>query len=77
MNEINRKFYPLAFAFSSHEQNEDFRKFFINLTKITMKLNITLAPQFMCIDASKAMAFAINKVFSPLYRINVLVSYKI
>jgi hypothetical protein len=28
-----------------------------------MKLNITLAPKFMCIDASKAMAFAINKVF--------------
>jgi ribosome biogenesis protein Nip4 len=63
MSDINRKFYPLAFAFSSHEQNEDFRKFFINLTKITMKLNITLAPKFMCIDASKAMAFAINKVF--------------
>ena len=31
MSDINRKFYPLAFAFTSHEQNDDFRKFFFNL----------------------------------------------
>ena len=42
MSDINRKFYPIAFAFSSHEQNEDFRKIFINLTKIIMKLKVDI-----------------------------------
>jgi hypothetical protein len=63
MSDINRKFYSLAFAFTSHEQHKDFCKFFINLKKLAIQLNIVFDPKFMCIDASKSLAFAINTVF--------------
>ena len=63
VSDINRKFYPIAFMFSSHEQKADYLRFFKCLNMQTDMLNIKFDPKHMCIDASKAMSYAISKVF--------------
>ena len=38
--DIRRKFRPIAFAFISHEQEEDFTHFFTNLNKVAEALRM-------------------------------------
>jgi hypothetical protein len=68
VSDINRKFYPICFMFTSHEQNQDYVKFFTSLEKLASNLKIVFSPEYICIDASKCMAYAIRKLF-PLCRI--------
>ena len=63
LSDINRKFYPLCFMFTSHETNKDYANFFKSVKKLSILLNIMLSPEYMCIDASKSMAYGIRKVF--------------
>ena len=63
VSDINRKFYPIAFMFTSHEQNADYLRFFKCLKKLTVILNLFFDPKYCVIDASKAMAHAINRMF--------------
>ena len=62
ISDINRKFYPICFMFTSHEQNKDYVKFFTSLKKLAIILNILLSPEYMCIDASKCMAKKFTKI---------------
>ena len=64
ISDINRKFYPLCFMFACYETNQDYVKFFKSLKKLAILLNIKLSPEYMCIDASKSMAYGIRKVFT-------------
>ena len=63
ISDISRKFYPVCFMFTSHETSRDFKNFFRSLQKLTNMLNILFNPEYMCIDACRALANAIEKIF--------------
>ena len=63
VSDINRKFYPVAFMFTSHELNDDYLNFFKSLKRLCIVLNLIFDPKYMVIDASKELAYAIKKVF--------------
>jgi hypothetical protein len=63
VSDINRKFYPVAFMFTSHELNDDYLNFFKSLKRLCIVLNLSFDPKYMVIDASKALAYAIKIVF--------------
>ena len=63
ISDINRKFWPIGFMFSSHEQKEDYFKFFTKIKNIAKKCGVNFDPHYMIIDACKAMAYALRKCF--------------
>ena len=60
VSDINRKFYPIAFMFTSHEMNGDYVSFFKSLKELAVMLNIACDPRYIVIDASRAMVYAIR-----------------
>jgi hypothetical protein len=61
--DINRKFFPIAFMFTSHEQTVDYIHFLTSLKKIALNvLNYDFDPKYICTDASKSMFSAVKKV---------------
>ena len=73
MSDIYRKFYPIGFMLKSHETEADFVSFFGFLNRISELEGLNLNPQWMAIDACKASAKAIKK----MYQSDVLLSSKI
>ena len=63
VSDINRKFFPVAFMITSHETKLDYSHFFHSIISICSTLNLKLEPEFMMIDASRAIAWAIRKCF--------------
>lgn len=55
--DLKRKFYPIAYMLTSHEQQKDFDYFWIQLFNVckTLKINVNLIT-FICTDADYAMA---------------------
>jgi hypothetical protein len=70
ISDINRKFWPVGFMFTSHEQKKDYYQFFDKLKKISALCDITFDPKYMIIDACKSMAYAIKRCF-PNCKINL------
>ena len=62
MSDINRKFFPICFMFTSHEFTEDYKNFFASLIQLSNLLKIVFSPKYICIDASKSMSGAIKKL---------------
>ena len=58
---MKRKFYPIAFMLTSHEQRIDFDYFWNQLFSvcIILKINIDVI-KYICIDADSAMANSIK-----------------
>ena len=61
--DIERKFWPVAFMFSSHEQIPDFEHFLNSLLNLCKTFQINFYPRYIIIDACSAMESAINKIF--------------
>ena len=61
--DINRKFWSIVFMFTSYEQKNYFFNFFNKLKIISQLVGIILNPQYFVIDASKAIAYAIERCF--------------
>ena len=49
--------------FTSHEMNGDYVSFFKSLKELAVMLNIACDPRYIVIDASRAMVYAIKKIF--------------
>ncbi len=52
VSDFNRKFYPVAFMFTSYELNVDYLNFFKSLKRLCIVLNLIFDPKYMVIDAS-------------------------
>ncbi len=63
VSDINRKFWPIGFMFSSHEKKNDYFNFFMKIKTIAQKFGVNFDPHYMIIDACKAIGFAIKKCF--------------
>ena len=62
VSDINRKFYPIIFAITSHETNYDYAHFFDSLNSMLFEIYDTnFNPEYIVVDASKAMYNAIKK----------------
>ncbi|CAF0754992.1 unnamed protein product [Brachionus calyciflorus] len=61
LTDIERKIFTICFMFSSHEQQKDFDFFFTSLIDLCQKFDINFSPEFLIIDACKAMALSIKK----------------
>ena len=61
--DLARQFYPVAFMITSHEKTSNYNHFFIQLLKEFLNINIVFQPQFMVIDACRAMANTIKQIF--------------
>ena len=55
-----RQFYPLAFMFTSHEQEADYNHFLGNFKRLCNQFDINFQPKFIVSDASKAISNAIK-----------------
>jgi hypothetical protein len=56
ISDMNRKFWPVGFMFTSHEQKGDYLKFFQKMVEVALLVDVILEPKFMVIDACKAIA---------------------
>ena len=61
--DVSRRFYPIAYMFTSHEKQANYEHFFNSLLEICKNLHINLNPTFMVSDACHAIANAILKCF--------------
>ena len=61
--DISRRFHPVAFMITSHEQEEDFVYFFKSLLEIAVKCNVDLLINYIVQDACRACYNAVEKVF--------------
>ena len=65
-SDVSRKFYPVAFMFTSHEETCDYEYFFQSFftlctqLEIQLKIQIQFKPKFIVSDASKAIRRAIK-----------------
>jgi hypothetical protein len=59
----SRKFYPIAFMFTSHEEVRDYEHFFDSFLVLCRKFNIDFQPKYIVSDASKAIRRAIKSNF--------------
>ena len=60
-SDISRKFYPVSFMFTSHEETADFDHFHRSFISLCRKHDIDFNPQYIVTDASRAMARSIKK----------------
>jgi hypothetical protein len=58
--DLNHIYHPLAYMFTSHEEEDDYLHFFQSFLDLTIKYDLPFDPKFMMIDASHAMANAIR-----------------
>ena len=63
ITDFNHKFFPIAFAVASHEQEKDYGKFYEDLVDIFEKLELDSEPRFIVQDGSDSMLNAANNVF--------------
>ena len=63
-SDMNRRFFPIAFMFTSHETISDFDHFFENFNIICSYFNFDFKPKFIVTDADSAMAASIKKMYS-------------
>lgn len=63
-SDVNRKFYPIAYAITSHKQNEDYVWFFTKLNEVCQTLlNFEFKPKYLICHASKAIGGAIETCY--------------
>jgi hypothetical protein len=61
--DIERKFFPLCFMYSSHETELDYDHFFLSFAELCDMLEINFQPKFIVTDAWQATANSITKLF--------------
>jgi hypothetical protein len=64
ITDMERHFHPIAFMFTSHEQEQDYVHFFSSLLNECRLMGYKFEPKFFCTDASGAIANAIEHHFS-------------
>ena len=74
ISDINRKFWPIGFMFSSHEQKEDYFKFFTKIKNIAKKCGVNFDSHYMIINACKAIASAIRKFLCVFVKYEILLT---
>ncbi|CAF0978500.1 unnamed protein product [Brachionus calyciflorus] len=62
-SDINRQLHPIIFMLTSHEQTSDYLYFYESIQDLCTKMRINLKPNYICQDASNAMACAAETVF--------------
>ena len=62
--DIRRKFYPICFFVTSHEQELDYNIFWSSLIEVMelMKIDLIKSVGYICIDAERASSNSINKM---------------
>lgn len=65
VTDITRKFHPISFMITSHEQENDFTHFWKSMLLVCSQFNVNLKcdMQYICIDASRSMYNSIEKNF--------------
>ena len=61
--DIQRKFFPIAYMFTSRERELDFNHFFSSLLSVFNMFSINIQPTYIVIDASYALANSIKTMF--------------
>ena len=72
--DIRRRFYPISYFITSHEQESDFSFFWISLIELANLLDIDLIQliEYICIDADRASA---NSVVSNLIKSKIIMCW--
>ena len=61
--DVSRRFFPIAFMFTSHEKQTDYLHFFASLLDTYNSIGIDFKPTYMLCDACHAIANAVTKCF--------------
>ena len=73
ISDIMGQFFPIAFSIISHEQEDDFTRFFQTLITFCLELNISPAINYLMMDACGASFNAANSTFGP--NLNILMCF--
>ena len=64
ITDMERRFHPICYMFTSHEQQVDYDFFFDSLLAICKSFDLKFEPKFICTDAAAAIANSITTHFS-------------
>jgi hypothetical protein len=63
ITDMERHFHPIAYMFTSHEQEQDYDHFFDSLLQKCNSFGFKFEPKVFCSDASSAIVNSIEKRF--------------
>jgi hypothetical protein len=64
ITDMDRRFHPICYMFTSHEQEQNYNYFFDSLLLVCSDFGFKFEPKYICTDASFAIANAIESHFS-------------
>ena len=63
ITDMERQFHPIAFMFTSHEQEQDYDHFFDCILQKCHSFGFKFEPKVFCNDESSAIVYSIEKHF--------------